>query len=113
MKLLAQTDSVSLGISEPYGVEDAIRSLVDSYVALKALLINDDDLATNKAAYAGEGRWRALQLTTKCIDVSSLTLQLNIDPTGAIAHKSAEAIALRQAPDMRTKANTLNNTVDR
>ena len=42
LKLLAQTDSVSLGICAPYGVEDAIRSLVDSYAALKALLINDD-----------------------------------------------------------------------
>jgi molybdopterin converting factor small subunit len=42
LKLLAQTDSVSLTISEPYGVEDAIRSLVDSHTALKALLVNED-----------------------------------------------------------------------
>ena len=42
LKLLAQTDSVSLAISEPYTVEDAIRNLADSYAGLKGLLINDD-----------------------------------------------------------------------
>ena len=42
LKLLAQTDSVKLDISEPYTVENAIRVLVDAYAALKALLISDD-----------------------------------------------------------------------
>ena len=42
LKLLAQTDSVSLEISEPYSVQSAIRSLVDSHAALKDLLIRDD-----------------------------------------------------------------------
>ncbi len=42
LKLLAQTDSLSLTISEPYSIEDAIRSLVDAHAALKALLINED-----------------------------------------------------------------------
>jgi molybdopterin converting factor small subunit len=43
LKLLAQTDSVSLTISEPYSVESAMRSLVGSHPALQALLINEDD----------------------------------------------------------------------
>jgi len=42
LKLLAKTDSVSLGISEPYTVENLMRDLVDSYAALKPLLISDD-----------------------------------------------------------------------
>ena len=42
LKLLAQTDSVSLELSEPYTVENAIRRLADAHAGLKDLLIGDD-----------------------------------------------------------------------
>ena len=42
LKLLAQADSVNLAVAEPTTVDDVIRSLVDSFDALKGLLINND-----------------------------------------------------------------------
>lgn len=42
LKLLAQADTATLSVSEPYAMENVIHSLVDSYGALKALLLNDD-----------------------------------------------------------------------
>lgn len=42
LKLLAQTDSVSLALSEPYTVENAVRTLGNTHAALKSLLISDD-----------------------------------------------------------------------
>jgi len=42
LKLLAQADSVELGISEPYTIKNAIRSLADSREALRDLLVSDD-----------------------------------------------------------------------
>ena len=42
LKLLAQTDSVNLALSEPCTVENAVRNLADTHAALKALLIGDD-----------------------------------------------------------------------
>jgi len=59
LKLLAQTDSVSLAVSEPYGVEDAIRSLVDSHAALKDLLINDDGTCRKSILVFVNGAQRA------------------------------------------------------
>jgi molybdopterin converting factor small subunit len=42
LKLLAQTDSVDLALSEPYTVENAVRSLANDNAALKDLLVGDD-----------------------------------------------------------------------
>ena len=42
LKLLAQTDSVNLDITEPYTIKNAIRTLADSRAALRDLLLSDD-----------------------------------------------------------------------
>ena len=42
LKLLAQTDTVTLTLSEPCKIEDVIHNLGESFGALKALLIDDN-----------------------------------------------------------------------
>lgn len=42
LKLLAQTDSVNLDITEPYTIKHAIHTLADSRETLRDLLLSDD-----------------------------------------------------------------------
>ncbi len=74
LKLLAQTDSASLTISEPYGIEDAIRSLVDSHAALKALLINDDGSCRQSILVFVDGAQRSWDTEESLDEAAEITL---------------------------------------
>ena len=74
LKLLAQTDSVKLAIPEPYTVENAIRCLVGSHAALKALLINKDETCAQSILVFVNGAQRSWDTEKTLEEGAEITL---------------------------------------